>query len=101
MTSDAERDAAREDHDLHSQTSVKQAALPEQPSSSILARSLRRTESNQRQRRDDNGEWRRGRGRTRPTRERGNGGRNHVHAMQDMTARVNRTFRLLRQVETY
>ena len=39
MTSDAEEAAAREDHDLHSQTSVKQAALPEQPSSSIpLAR---------------------------------------------------------------
>lgn len=43
MTSDAEEAAAREDHDLHSQTSVKQAALPEQPSSSIpLARSLAR-----------------------------------------------------------
>ena len=36
----------------------------------------------------------------RDQRERESGGRNHVHAMQAKTARVNRTSRLLRQVET-
>ena len=98
MTRDAEEAAAREDHDLHSQTSVKQAALPEQPSSSIpLARSLARVAQKAIRDRGEmtmvnGGGAEEGRDQRERRRERRPRQSRSCDAMQGKTARVNGTF---------